>query len=156
MFIIYAAVTLWVTLLSRLSEAQYEVHFTLFRALRKMVEIEGGMSGFFSALLKGDARNAFSLIHIVSMRQIDGIILNILMFTPLGYLVPAVWPKLGRWRRMLLLGTLCSLTIELLQGFFQLGVAEPDDIFNNTIGVFIGYLIYTFLIRFTHERIDKE
>lgn len=58
------------------------------------------------------------------------ILLNILLFIPLGLLI-------GGWKGVLI-GFLLSCGIELIQYFGRLGYCELDDIFNNTIGAGIG------------------
>ena len=67
---------------------------------------------------------------------------NILWFVPLGALLPAVLRKLRGFWFCLLMGTLCSLSIELLQYIFVTGISDIDDIIFNTAGTAIGYLIY--------------
>ena len=69
------------------------------------------------------------------------IIMNIVGFIPLGFLMKAAFHKL-RWWQVILVGFLISLSIESIQYFFKLGIAEFDDVFNNTLGVAIGYALY--------------
>ena len=72
------------------------------------------------------------------------IVMNIVGFIPLGFLMKAAFHKL-RWWQIILTGLLISLSIESIQFFFKLGIAEFDDIFNNTLGVAIGYSLYTLI-----------
>lgn len=65
------------------------------------------------------------------------IIMNIAGFIPLGFLMGAAFQKM-RWWQVILVGFLISLSIESIQYFFKLGIAEFDDVFNNTLGVTIG------------------
>lgn len=66
--------------------------------------------------------------------------LNILMFVPIGVLYP-----LWRGRRCFVssmgFGLLCTLAIELMQLYFKCGMFEYDDIFNNMLGMFVGYMV---------------
>ena len=62
---------------------------------------------------------------------------NIVWFIPFG----AFWYGIGTrrdMRRVLLLGSLFSLTIETLQFVFGTGVSELDDLILNTFGVWVG------------------
>lgn len=61
------------------------------------------------------------------------IILNILLFVPLGLII-------GGWKG-LIIGFALSGMIEASQYFFQIGFCELDDVFNNTIGAGIGVVI---------------
>lgn len=58
------------------------------------------------------------------------IILNILLFVPLGMII-------GGWKG-LIIGFLLSGSLEVTQYFFRIGFCELDDILNNTIGTAIG------------------
>lgn len=72
-------------------------------------------------------------------------VLNIVMLFPIGILLPIVMEtdmeKQGS-RRVILIGFLISLVIELLQLIMKRGLFEFDDIFHNTIGVIIGCWLY--------------
>ena len=69
------------------------------------------------------------------------ILLNILMMIPIGVLLPLVTKK--KFLFALGIGTLTSIAIELLQYITHRGLCEIDDVFNNVIGVVIGYGIYS-------------
>lgn len=69
------------------------------------------------------------------------IVMNIVGFIPLGFLMIVVFQKL-KWWQVILIGFLVSISIETLQYIFKLGIAEFDDVFNNTFGVAIGYSLY--------------
>ena len=70
------------------------------------------------------------------------IILNILMFVPLGFWLPIGKEKFRVFWRTYLIGFLVSLGIEGFQLIFSLGVCEVADLFNNTLGTLIGYGLY--------------
>lgn len=58
------------------------------------------------------------------------IVLNILLFVPLGLII-------GGWKGLLICFALSGM-IEAAQYFFQIGFCELDDVLNNTIGAGIG------------------
>ena len=68
-------------------------------------------------------------------------LLNVLMFVPLGLLLPAVWPYYRSWRRMILTGFSFSLSIELLQ-LFSWRLTDIDDLLTNTLGAVLGYGLF--------------
>lgn len=71
----------------------------------------------------------------------EGIVLNMLLLMPIGILLPVILQKrFFFWP--VLIGFGCSLAIELMQYYFRCGMFELDDLFNNTVGVWFGYLIY--------------
>lgn len=67
---------------------------------------------------------------------------NIVMFLPLGFLLPMMWRKFDSVLYCLLAGFFCSASIELIQFITKRGYSELDDILCNTIGAVIGYLIF--------------
>ncbi|GAE35728.1 VanZ family protein [Halalkalibacter akibai] len=68
---------------------------------------------------------------------------NVILFMPLGFLLPTVWKKARRFSFILLAGFLLSLLIEVSQFLFTHRVANVDDVILNTLGAMIGYLIFS-------------
>lgn len=70
------------------------------------------------------------------------LIANIIMFVPLGILLP----MMSRWARHILLSLpsaiICSVAIEAVQLKYQLGYCQLDDVIANSAGFLIGFLIY--------------
>ena len=64
---------------------------------------------------------------------------NIIIFIPLGILIPLLY-KISS-KKVILIGFLISLLIEIIQLFLKRGT-DIDDLILNTLGVFIGTLIY--------------
>lgn len=72
--------------------------------------------------------------------------LNVAMFVPFGYLVPATNPKyLRKWSFAMMGGLVASTVIEGCQMIFQLGQSDIDDIIANTLGAVIGYVLVRFV-----------
>lgn len=69
------------------------------------------------------------------------IILNILLYIPLGYLLHYAFPRL-RWWQVILCGFLLSGLTETVQLVFKLGLCETDDLISNTLGTVIGVVLY--------------
>lgn len=67
---------------------------------------------------------------------------NILMFIPLGFLLPKVFPKLGRLWKTLLVTTVIIVAVEVLQLLTLLGICDIDDLILNVIGAAVGYGLY--------------
>lgn len=64
---------------------------------------------------------------------------NVLVFIPLGVLLPEVWDRVRNIRWVILITVGVSLSLELGQLIFRLGLFEFDDVFHNTLGAVIGY-----------------
>jgi glycopeptide antibiotics resistance protein len=79
-------------------------------------------------------------------------ILNVFLLMPVGLLLPLVFRNRGySFFRLFWIcigtGFCLSLSIELLQLIFCRGLFELDDLFHNTLGAMLGYLIYCGLHR---------
>lgn len=64
---------------------------------------------------------------------------NILMFVPLGFLLPRVFHRLRRLWKTLLATGLIVITVELTQLFTLLGSCDTDDLLLNVLGAALGY-----------------
>ncbi len=67
-------------------------------------------------------------------------VLNILLFIPLGFLLPSLWSRYRSMKKTLLIGLGFSLLIEILQ-IFTFRLTDIDDLLTNTAGTVIGYLL---------------
>lgn len=67
---------------------------------------------------------------------------NILCLVPFGILFPIVFSKKQSFVKTVLVGMLFSISIETLQFLLGTGVSDIDDVFFNTCGAILGYLIY--------------
>ena len=76
-----------------------------------------------------------------AFESLIGIVQNLILFMPFGFLLYAVTDQ-PRTSRILLLGFLLSLSIELCQLFFRLGWFEVDDILHNVLGTYLGICLY--------------
>ena len=71
-------------------------------------------------------------------------LMNVFLFVPLGLALPFIFGG-GTGKRILLtilVGLLLSVTIEAIQFFGNLGMAETDDVICNTLGTTIGNCAY--------------
>lgn len=66
-------------------------------------------------------------------------LLNMLMFVPIGFLLPLIWKRYGDWKSVL--GFACFLTvfIEVAQ-VFTFRTTDIDDLITNVLGAGLGYL----------------
>lgn len=71
-------------------------------------------------------------------------LLNILLFMPLGFLLPTIWPQFRKMKNTVCTGFFFSLAIELNQ-LLNNRITDVDDLFTNTLGAIIGYVLYKVL-----------
>ncbi len=84
-------------------------------------------------------KSAWNSFNVTEWRNI---ILNILMFVPFGFLLPSAFVFFRKFWKTYLAGFVVTLGIECSQLIFALGIFECDDIFNNFLGVMVGYGFY--------------
>ena len=84
-------------------------------------------------------------------KQKEQIIINIMMFVPIGFLISRMW----KWKGLLVaLGF--SLAIELLQLITARGLCEFDDLFHNMLGASISTAVMMIMERIRINRQHKE
>lgn len=67
---------------------------------------------------------------------------NVVLFVPLGWFLPALFPGLRRFWRTVLTAAGLIAAVEMIQLFTLLGVCDVDDLLLNTLGAAIGFGIY--------------
>ena len=67
---------------------------------------------------------------------------NIIPFIPFGFLLPITYKKFSSAIKVLSIGLVSILLIEIFQFFTKLGNFDVDDIILNMIGIVCGYLIF--------------
>lgn len=82
-------------------------------------------------------------------------LLNILLFMPFGFLLPAIWPQFRKMKNTVCAGFFFSLAIELNQ-LLNNRITDIDDLFTNTLGAIIGYVLYTVLFKLILKREGKK
>jgi glycopeptide antibiotics resistance protein len=82
------------------------------------------------------------------MATLAGAAGNVVLFLPLGFLLPMLAPRLGRFWPTVGAGFALSAAIELSQVAFP-GVrrADVNDVLMNTLGAALGYLLYRLAAR---------
>jgi len=82
--------------------------------------------------LEGGVINQMELIESIG---------NVLMFVPLGSLMPVVFKKLRKFFLIVMVIFLISFSIEFIQYFIG-RVADIDDLIENILGGILGYCIF--------------
>lgn len=101
--------------------------------------------------------NLIPLIDIVSdpIAYTVNTLLNILLFMPLGFLMPAIWEEYRSMKKIVLFGFGMSVLIETMQ-MFTYRLTDIDDLIFNTIGAAVGYYIYILFLKYISEKEKAE
>ena len=72
------------------------------------------------------------------------IVMNIILFFPLGLTMPIVLGRVKnkrcKWLLCIIVGLGISLSVEIIQYYFCIGRAETDDVICNTFGTLLGVI----------------
>lgn len=79
---------------------------------------------------------------------LEQIVLNVLLFVPLGIIGASLIKNEKKYLYGIVLGIggLISACIEILQYQLQCGLSELDDIISNTLGMFLGIVIWRIML----------
>ena len=126
--ILYLIGVLFFTLMIRTAGTERMAILKPFQTIRNAI----GWDGWFVIV---DRYNLYMLIA------------NVLLFMPFGYILPSLVPATGKWYLIVPLGLLASLCIETIQYFTKLGCFDLDDLIANTLGAFVGYMLFLLFLR---------
>lgn len=104
-----------------------------------------GIGSIWDLIAYGKLDNTINIIPFSSEGAMT-YILNVIMFMPLGFLLPLIWDNFRKLSKVLLTGFFMSLAIEVCQ-LFCLRATDIDDLIMNTLGTFAGYLIWVLFKR---------
>lgn len=95
-------------------------------------------------------------LNLIPFAYMKNTILNIILFIPMGFFVPAVWKNFRSFKTMFFMGLAVSLGIELLQ-IFTFRLTDIDDLITNTAGTVLGYEISRrFSFPFSLKSVDSK
>ena len=87
-------------------------------------------------------------VHINNYTAAREVFLNILLYIPMGYLIPfVIKPMRYSVAACTAVGFLCSCATEYAQYVWQIGYCQVDDVINNTLGCFLGAVLGCMLAR---------
>ena len=158
-FFLYIAAVSYLVFFSRSATEDYQVHVALFEDLKSAVRIDLGFFGIIHTLFTEGPSAALSHIRVISPANIAQVYLNIMLFVPMGYLLPYLF-RYFRARvtfRPVLASFLISLAVENLQLVFRRGFYDMDDLVDNTLGGLVGQLLFVAVAYVvTHPNWRKE
>ena len=112
---------------------------------------EHGLLGIINIVPIKETINTFMHSETGMRNSLINVIGNILVFMPLGFFIPLLFDKFNNLKKVLKVGCLSSLAIELSQLFVGSNVCDIDDVIYNTLGALAGFICYK-----TFETIIKK
>ncbi|MFS0810819.1 VanZ family protein [Peribacillus phoenicis] len=148
LFIIYICTVIGITI--------FPIPFQQY-LIETMIEDQFGLKhNFIPFKIFYDAMSYGSLSFglTILLKQAVG---NIILFLPMGFVLPMIITNLQTIGKVIFIGTLTSLSIELFQGLAGLWVGynyravDIDDLIFNVLGTVIGFLIWKLLYEFLNR-----
>ena len=133
----YLLLNLYFTLLMREPGEDYPIILTPLRSYFAVLGWDVQSFPVVGQLLQGSWEEPIAF----AFESLIGIVQNLILFMPFGFLLCGATDQ-PRTSRILLLGFLLSLSIELCQLLFRLGWFEIDDILHNVLGTYLGIRLY--------------
>ena len=134
-FVVYILANLYETILFRAVNPEPKAEWALLWSYRESLAFPDGLMSLFRGT-----------VEVTRPALLEEIVLNILLYIPMGYLLPTIFEKL-RPRQVVLIGFVCSVLTEVSQFVFKIGLFEFDDMLNNTMGCIIGLIMYLCFVR---------
>lgn len=128
---LYAAWMLWLLFGQRMGQPLDAPYFERLQENLNLRPLQTVRSYLW--VLRYSSRQAqirFAVVNLVG---------NVVMFVPLGCLLPCVFDRLRKFSWHFLTVVLTILTIELLQLFTLLGSCDVDDLLLNLVGTTLGF-----------------
>lgn len=144
LFFLYGALMLWL-LFDRGGAEDGLPYWDQVRMNLNLVPLRT-VSNYLDVLLRREyylEKWGFASIYAYQARHaVINLVGNVIMFIPLGYLLPKVSARQRKLWRTLLTTALLIALVELLQLFSLRGSCDVDDVILNVMGAAIGYGAY--------------
>ncbi len=152
-FIMYIFGNLFFTLLNRETLSESAIVLQPGSDLQRAFYMDMGIIGFIEEILNTNFSTALASVHVQSNVMAREVLLNILLYFPMGYLLPFVFKGLRNHVFLItLIGFLASCATEFAQLIFHLGVFQVDDIILNTLGTLIGAALGCLFVKIWHVK----
>lgn len=134
LFVIYSTVLLWLLFDRTPGWGTADTYAEVIRGNMNLVPFRT-IKNYLTVVKRMD----FSPIFYHCVINLSG---NILLFMPIGYFLPRLWPSLRNFFLFLLTCALAITLVELLQLVTLLGSLDIDDLILNLFGMICGYLFF--------------
>lgn len=126
LFLLYCGAMLWLLFGQRWGETSAIANFHLNVNLIPLRTIRQ-----YLGLLYNEVYFLHAVVNLVG---------NVVMFIPLGFLLPRIWQKFRNFFRTFFMIAAMVIVVELLQYFTLLGSMDIDDLILNLSGATVGYI----------------
>ena len=140
-FAVYIFGNISFTLLNREVMSDQYVVLQPLQDFQSAFYLDLGFIGTIKRIFSEGIGPVLETIHINRREMAREVLLNILLYVPMGYLLPFVSKALREIGLIVMIGFLCSCATEFIQLYYHIGCFQIDDIVCNTIGTLIGAVL---------------
>lgn len=134
---LYALLMAYLMFLHRVPYTQRDYNLTPFRTILEFSRMISSSQNFLLPF---------------SVANLSG---NVLMFVPMGLLLPVLWRAQRRYWVFILTSAVIICLLELTQYLTYLGTADIDDLILNLLGASLGFAAYS-AVRHLRRRCDRK
>jgi len=140
MLLLYMGIYCYITFFSRAAHNEYRVKTDFFAEFFGAFQLDQGFKGFVDSILHGHVLQAFRSVHILDVKTVAEVYLNVMLHVPIGYLLPYAFPWFRTKPRLRATAAcfLISLATENIQLITKVGYYDLNDLVTNTLGGFVG------------------
>ena len=137
LFFLYLLVLAWVLF----NRSRYSPGIPYWDQVRQYVNLRPFHTiALYTRLLLDPVRPILTRLAIYNLAG------NVLLFLPMGAMIPTLFPNFRRLYKTILLVALIVTLVELTQVLFLAGSCDIDDLILNLLGTALGYPLYKVLI----------
>ena len=138
LFYVYLGLLLWILF----NRSRYEAGIPYWDQVHRYLNLTPFKTiSLYWRLLTDPVRPVLTRLAIYNLAG------NILLFVPMGVMIPAIWKKFRSLGRTLLLIAAVVAAAELLQVLILAGSCDIDDLILNLLGAALGYPLHKILIK---------
>ena len=138
LFFLYLTILIWILF----NRSRYVYGTPYLEQVRRYLNLQPFKTiSLYWRLLKDPVRPMLTRLAVYNLLG------NLLLFLPMGVMVPTLWEKFRCLPRTLLLVALLVTAAELLQVLILAGSCDIDDLILNLIGAAAGYPCHKILIK---------
>jgi glycopeptide antibiotics resistance protein len=149
----------WVKWISRVLFILYIILLSYFLFFSERYGRTAGLDYRYNLTLLKEVKRFIKYRHELGLESfIVNIFGNVIAFMPFGFVLPIISPENRKLFYIVLLSLEFSISIELIQLIFKVGIFDVDDILMNTFGGILGgilfFICYFIYRKFLNKKID--
>ena len=134
LFLVYAAVMLWLLFGQRVGEEGISVYFGITSENLNLIPLK--TVKLYLWLLQNSTNEALMRHAVIN------IVGNVVLFVPLGWFLPRIWVRFRGFFKTVLAVLLLISAVEIIQYFTRLGSCDVDDLILNLTGALVGFVLW--------------